>query len=356
MQRPSPKRIAKILVLIAAPFVAIAVSVVVGIVVKVPELFVDPVFVDARRQLHDVALAVDDDATFAEHAGFNATHVDGRDASAFLLPLVRWTRGKHVVSAGSLGAASVDSDFGWMKRLADFNTWDVDANDFARPDDNVFVRALPDGDALLEWGKARLTRGERDNDVDGARADVVQLCRLMIETEQLGLASRGLKLWKRAEPARADTIDRWSRLMLAQGLYLHLGLLDDEIFGRGAALKPFHCVGLNESQSWNLGFRRVLDDDAERWWPLLTKVVDRSAGTCRLSWVRRAWHSDNHLGEIPDGPRSFCALVDDERTGLCWLPDLTYAIPGVRGAGGGVLAAVSLPNFLAGYQKPKPAQ
>lgn len=343
--RTDPRRVVFGVMVALFPIALLALALVVAAVVKVPELFVEPVYRSARVEAEIYAPRVLADARVAAQTSLGVANPGGADAGPFLNPIVPWVSPTDTAprSPGPVG------DVEWMAHLSEFDTWDIENNsDAVDPRANVFARAIPDGVWLRRAAQRRLELGMANGDLEAARGDVEQLARLMLQTESLLMVSVGLKMLGEARPEQAASIEALRRLTFAQASWAVVPMgVHTMRRARDPNLAPLRCAGLNEALGWDLGVRALLHDVFPREYEEAGRILETSE--CRLSIVRRAWASSDGAGELPDGPRAFC-FNEEKRTGLCRLPDLVHWIPGVRRAVGGVLASISLMDGFGRYR------
>jgi hypothetical protein len=353
LRRPSWKRVC-IGVVVVVGGVAAPVLLFAGeIAWKVRELFADPVYESVRNEvsLYRPLVTVDASSITLPLA---TTTLDGRDAGPYLNEMIPWLRGGAVVAAGSL--PDVDEvllpDFTWMGGLHSFSTWDIDTYDeVMRPSDTPLTRAMPDAEFLARWAKRRLADAKRDGDEEAARRDVEHLADLLGETESWALTAVGLKLLGFIYTREDEHLEIARRVLPAQMAWGSV-VLGDELMQ--AAMDPrlgaFRCAGLNESLGQDLALRGLVGDQFPSEYATAERLLDESAQTCRLTWLRRRWRSADESGQLPAGPRVFCAALNEQRTGWCHLPDAAFFVPHVRQTIGHVLFAVALPEALARYR------
>ncbi len=248
------------------------------------------------------------------------------DAAAFLNPKLGWFRALDASKPQPLDlppelaqqlAAQPDwlswkvdwarwkLDFSWLAALSKFDTWSSDANSPAIDERKQYrfdELPTPDLRNLLLWCKLRLLKGEADGDPGPALAEVRQLARLVWTNDSLVSAMVAIKALElettfalAQTPPVSDpgliplsTLRRARRYFysLGSGLDLRLG---DEVWGQWVQ-DPGLCVAVNEGVSQQMELvRSVLPEDFAAPLRRFGELVDRTAGQCRPSRLRRVW-------------------------------------------------------------------
>jgi hypothetical protein len=339
---------------------------------------------------HSAAMLADH-ALMLAHPAF-APRAGNRDAGAFLNSRVGWTASPAPSGALGLPAAlesavkgwntewhtHVDDvdltgvDLAWMKDLASFDFWDIEENTALgnmRPFFPVDA-PLPEFTALLQAARVRLLQGLKLNQARAASAEVLDLARLCLSTENLVGEMVGLAMLRMDARARQVAVERRQDVTG----WLALDAPDLQRFKRGLwAVSAFfgpvapdgypltgdvarkvavgRCAGMMEGMGQALMTRSLLlPRHAARYQELGNALKD---SPCRLKQLRRVWNAVDHEGELPTDGRMFCAAggAGPAATADCGVPDAVVHFPFLRSFVGEVMLSIASPDWTRHHRE-----
>jgi hypothetical protein len=197
-------------------------------------------------------------------------------------------------------------ELGWMKGLAHFAVWDLEAEGSPgrSADPTTWVEApIPNFTVLSMAAKARLLHGLRAGEGAAAAAEVRALARLSATTEMHIGNLVGIQLAAIEAKARAVAVERshdlrdWptatspdeiaalKRVVVTASQFFHIAELDREaeddiVVGR--------CAAIADGAKWAIIGRDLLKDAEPARYATLAQTI-RDAD-CRLTTVRAAWN------------------------------------------------------------------
>jgi len=248
----------------------------------------------------------------------------------------------------------VGLDFTWMRRLADYDYWDLDRHNLAPSPPGYLYGASPDLEKLSAWAKLRLARGLHDGDPATAIREVEQLARLCTTTEETDVIAVGLSLLPLADKVRerAVSLQRgagdlgkplregdWARLHRALWAAIaHAELRASAAYdGDWGEIAVGRCAALAWTMGMALPERPFLLDSYRAEYEHLGRLLAASP-ECRLPRLRKLWAQ-------PDFPDIVASLE-----GTSWpMRAVIRWVPAVRTLFGEMLVAISEQDWFRNY-------
>lgn len=227
--------------------------------------------------------------------------------------------------------------FDWMRALARFDHWRIDADERVQQQSGYIFEVLPDYETLVHYGKARLVDGVARGDEVAASAEVQQLARLLMSSELListmvatnllamerklyeAESAKGRRLPEAWRPLAADDIEMIRRVARGGFEYMEIAALDLRVLDGNA---PLDCVALHEGLASALAFRVVAAEAYADAYEAYERLA--SGGVCRFTAVRSRWTLPDEAFE----PQRACGPPHEFAT--CLRYSLTH-VPLVRG-------------------------
>jgi hypothetical protein len=268
-------------------------------------------------------------------------------------------------------AAVVEAvDLSWMSELSRLSAWDLEgpASPLATAPYAPMTEPIPQFQELQAIAKVRLLQGLRGGDPRPAAAEVRELARLCLTTENLvgamvGVAvlliearaheaavTRGLDVsgWRPVDEARRQSLTRvyWA----ANVPYTLLATGRAASFTSSPAMPIGRCVALREA----LGLAQFARPYAETLLPeryaALTKAL--AENPCRLRRARAAWASPDGAGQMPGEGPALCEFIGRPPAD-CAGPLASFArVSVLRHFIGATLLTTASADWLRRYREP----
>lgn len=329
-----------------------------------------------------------DEATAAAHPAL-AVRAGDRDAGPFLNPRLPWDASPAALDAWrrtlprDTPSLALDEaraakpkewswktppdlwrglDFGWMAGLAAYDRWDLDvASPRTRPAVPYWDAPLPRFGTLVAWSRLRLAKGIAEGRPAEAAAEVADVARLLLGTENVVGVLAGIEVLAMNERAREasgappgawpglDAASAAAARRAARGAIAFFAIDTPERFAADAARIRFaRCAAIEEAVRVETYARPLLAPARPEAYARLGRTLD-AARDCRLVRLRRVWAEGaaRRWGrEDACGAEPARGLAD---RAWCEVQLVALRVPPLRALYGDWLAALGGPDWLEAY-------